>query len=229
MPDAQDEPRTTRPPGPGTITRMAAQQRNPERVSVFLDGAFAFGVHSDLVVRYGLHKGQVLGVEEQQRIVEADRVRSAGQAALDYLGYRARTEQEVRRKLQRKGFDEAVAERAIERLRELDYLDDAAYARSYVKARFRNKGYGPVRLRADLRRRGVAARIIDAVLDEHLERDDLLEAAREHAARRWGRLAREDDPFKRRKKLSDYLRRRGFSYDTTRRVIDELEAEEGTP
>ena len=217
----QDKQR--RPLQPGTVTRLAGQQKNPQRVSVFIDEAFAFGVHGDLVVEFGLYKGQALSVEQQQRIVEADRERAARGVAFEYLGYRARTEHELRQKLARSGFDEAVAERTVARLREMGYLDDQAYARSYVQARFRNRGFGPGRLRSDLRRRGVSGGLIDAAPDALLEQEDMLEAARRHAQKRWPRLAAETDAFKRRKKLSEYLVRRGFSYDTARRVFEELE------
>lgn len=200
-----------------------AQQKNPNRVSVFIDEAFAFGVHVDLIVEFGMHKGQALTVTVQEQMVAADRVRAARVVALAYLGYSPRTEREVRQKLIRSDFDEAVAEDTVVRLRELGYLDDAAYARSYVEARFRNKGYGPGRLRSDLMRRGIASALIDAALDEMIEQDDVLEAARRHAEKRWPRLAAEADPRKRRKKLSDYLVRRGFSFDIVRSVIDELE------
>ena len=219
----KSDERPQRPLAPGAITRLVAQQKNPNRVSVFIDEAFAFGVHVDLVVEFGLHKGKVLEVEVQQQIVSADRVRAARETALGYLGYGARTEREVRQKLIRSGFEEDVAEDTVVRLRELGYLDDAAYARSYVQARFRNRGYGPGRLRGDLLRRGIAAALIDAVLDDLTEQEDMLEAARRHAEKRWPRLARETDAQKRRKKLSDYLVRRGFSYETARRVIDDLE------
>ena len=219
----KSDERPQRPLAPGAITRLVAQQKNPNRVSVFIDEAFAFGVHVDLVVEFGLHKGKVLEVEAQQQIVSADRVRAARETALGYLGYGARTEREVRQKLIRSGFEEDVAEDTVARLRELGYLDDAAYARSYVQARFRNRGYGPGRLRGDLLRRGIAAALIDAVLDDLTEQEDMLEAARRHAEKRWPRLAHETDAQKRRKKLSDYLVRRGFSYETARRVIDDLE------
>ena len=219
----EPDERRHRPLEAGTVTRLAGQKKNPQRVSVFIDETFAFGVHVDLIVEFGLHKGQALSVEEQQRIVEADRARAARAMALDYLGYRARTEHEVRQKLTRSGFDDAVAERTVVWLCELSYLDDAAYARSYVEARFRNRGYGPGRLRADLQRRGIEGRLIDAALETLVEQEDMLEAARSHAEKRWPRLAAEADAFKRRKKLSEYLVRRGFSYDTARRVVDEFE------
>ncbi len=219
-PQAERPPRELRP---GTVTRLLAQKKNPNRVSVFIDDAFAFGVHVDLIVDFGLHKGQVLDLEAQQQMVQADRVRAAREAAMGYLGYGARTAYEVRQKLLRSDFDEAVAEDTVARLRELGYLDDAAYARHYVQARFRNKGYGPGRLRSDLQRRGVATRHIDAVLADLVEEEDMMEAALEHAEKRWPRLAREADPRKRRKKLTDYLVRRGFSFEIVRRVIEDLE------
>ena len=217
------EDRRERPLQTGTVTRLVAQQKNSNRVSVFIDGVFAFGVHVDLVVEFGLHKGQALDIEVQRQMVSADRVRAAREAALVYLGYGPRTEREVRQKLTGSGYDDDVAEDTVARLRELGYLDDAAYARNYVEARFRNRGYGPGRLRGDLLRRGVAAPLIDAALEDLIEQDDVLDAARRHAEKRWPRLAAEADARKRRKKLTDYLVRRGFSYDIARRVIDELE------
>ncbi len=207
----------------GTITKLVAQKKNPDRVSVFLDGAFAFGVHQDLVLEYGLHAGLHLDVKEQERLVAADRMLGAKARALHYLAYRPRTEHEVRQKLLRSDYAEDVVESVIARLHELRYLDDATYAHDYVRSRFASRGYGPRRLQTELRRRGVRPALIEAALDEFIGADDALDAARTHAAKRWPRLAKEEDPFKRRKKLTDFLLRRGFGYDTVRRVVEELE------
>ena len=212
-----------RPRAAGAVTRLAAQRNDPNRVSVFIDGAFAFGLHVDVLVEHGVAKGQTLTVEEQERLIAADRVRRAFTAALDYLSHRARTAHEVERRLLDRGYGEAAAAHTVERLRTLGYLDDDAFAREYVQARFRARGYGPRRIQADLRRRGVPAPLIEAALQEHLEEDAVLEAARRHAAKRHRRLAGEPDPRKRRQKLSAFLVRRGFSYDVARHVIDELE------
>lgn len=219
---ANEEPQELRP---GTITRLVRQQRDAERVSVFLDGRFAFGLVLDLALKAGLKKGQHLGVEEQERLLgEEERLR-ARQAALDYLAYQARTETEVRRKLEGKGFDADVAEEAVARMRELGYLDDTAYARAYARGRLTGRGYGPRRIHADLRRRGVAHATIEAVLEEVVEDDVLRETALREGRKRWQRLQREDDPYKRRKKLADFLARRGYDYDLIRAVTEELEAE----
>ncbi len=222
--DETEEPK--RDLRPGAITRLVQQKRNAERVSVFINGTFAFGLALDLAVRAGLKKGQALTVEEQQTLLDEEERLKAKAAALDYIAYQARTEEEVRRKLTRKGFDEAIADEAVERMRELGYLDDEDYARAYARGRLTGRGHGPQRIRNDLRKRGVAAKTIDAVLDEVVEPDDLRETALRHGRKRWVRLQREEDLRKRRKKLSDFLMRRGYGFDLIREVVEVLEAED---
>ncbi|QXD14434.1 RecX family transcriptional regulator [Rhodocaloribacter litoris] len=210
-----------------TITRLATQQKDPDRVSVFLDGAFAFGLHAEVVASFGLAKGQTLTEDDCARLVEADAVLRARAVAFDYLAHRARTEAEVRRRLVRKGFAPGVAEEVIARLRALGYLDDAAYARAYARSRFAARGYGPQRLRAELLRRGVEPALVEEALADFADEAAFLEEARRHARRRWPRLAGEPDARKRRRKLADYLTRRGFSFDVVRQVVEELEREAG--
>ena len=210
----------------GTITKLAVQKKNKDRVSVFIDGTFAFGVHQDLVLRHELRKGRELSAREQQEIVTDDAVQVAKTAAFNYLSYRDRTEHEMRDKLQEKEFSAPVIEEVIERLYELDYLDDTAYAERYARERFERKGYGPRRIRRELRRRGVGPHDIEDAAAVVFDRETAMEKARGHAQKRLSHLAREPDPWKRRKKLSDYLLRRGFDYEIVRQIVDETAEEE---
>jgi regulatory protein len=141
-----NESEASLPPG-GEITKLTVQKNNPDRVSVFIDGEFAFGVHQDLVLEYRLHAGRELTPDEQQALVEDDRVAKAKSRAFDYLAHKPRTETEVRRKLRQNEYSEPVIASVVERLQELSYLDDAQYAEQYVERRFASKGYGPVRIR----------------------------------------------------------------------------------
>ena len=221
-----DRPDTDQPLQPGTVTRLAVQKRDVHRVSVYLDDSFAFGIHQNVLVQFGIVKGQWLDVEAQQEILAAERLRAAKQIALDYLAYKPRTAEEVRRKLERKDVGADTAEAVVERMRELGYLDDAAYAQQFARRRHEVKGYGPRRIQSDLQRRGVARRHVESAVQALREDADLLERAREQARKRWKRLQREPDARRRRKKLSDYLLRRGYSYDTIRQVVDEVQAGE---
>lgn len=213
------------PPREGEITKLAVQKNNPDRVSVFVDGTFAFGVHQDLVLKYRLHAGRTLTAEAWETIVGDDRVEKAKARALDYLAHKPRTEAEVRRKLRRKDYATPIVDSVIARLHELNYLDDARYAEQYVERRFASKGYGPVRIRQELYKRGLDRSLAETAVDDFFTDDRALDAAREKAEKRWPRIAREDDPRKRRDKLYRYLKRRGYTYDTIRVVIDEIEAQ----
>lgn len=216
-------PSPERPFAPGTVTRLAAQKHDANRMSVFIDDDFAFGVHLDLVLEFDLYEGRTLTADEQRRIVEADRMKKAMQVAMNYIAYRPRTTEEVRRKLFEQDYDRALVQDVVDELRDRGHLDDAAYAREYAQQRFDSRGYGPVRLRHDLRRRGVDRQWIEQALDELVREESMMEAARAHAKKRWPRLRDEADPYKRRRKLSDYLRRRGFTYGTIHAVVQEVE------
>ncbi len=207
----------------GTITKMEAQKNDADRMSIFIDDAFAFGLHQDIVVKYRLGTGQYLSAEEQRELVEADQVVRAKGKALDYLAHKPRTETEVRRKLQQKDYAPSVVHAVIDQLMERGYLDDESYAFEYVQRRFSHKGYGPVRLQAELKRRGIDRTLAEQAIEALFETEDQLAAARQKAEARWPRIAREDDPRKRRDKLYRYLRRRGFTYDVIRQVIDEMD------
>lgn len=218
-----DESRASLPEG-GEITKLTVQKNNPDRMSVFLDGAFAFGVHQNLVLEHELHVGRVLTPEAHQAIIEADRVAGAKARAFDYLAHKPRTEFEVRRKLRQKDYEPPVVEAVVEHLQDRGYVDDEHYAREYVQRRFSHKGYGPVRLQQELYTRGVDRHLAEAAVDNLFEEKSELAAARAAGVKQWARLARESDPRKRRDKLYRYLKRRGYTYGAIREVVDEIDA-----
>jgi regulatory protein len=211
-------------PEAGTVTALKQQKNDSSRTSVFLDGEFAFGVHQDLVVKHGLRVGRTLTPEEQRDIERDDQYVRAKQRALDYLAHKPRTEAEVRRKLRRQDVPAPVVEDVVARLYELDYLDDDAYARDYVRNRFASKKYGPVRIRRELVERGIDRHTAEAAVDDLFAEKDVQAVAREHAEKRWARLA-DEDPRRRKQKLYRYLRRRGFTSDTITPLLDALERE----
>ncbi|NDJ36558.1 MAG: RecX family transcriptional regulator, partial [Chloroflexi bacterium] len=90
----------------GTITALIVQKRNKQRVNVYLDDTFAFGLALDEALH--LRRGQVLTDEEVDRLKALDAAARAREAALNYLSYRPRSTAEVRDNLRGKDFpDEA--------------------------------------------------------------------------------------------------------------------------
>lgn len=212
-------------PKAGTVTSLRAQKNSPDRVSVFLDGEFAFGMHRDLLLEFDVAKGKKLSVEQQREILDRDAYFRARAVAFRYLSYRERTTAEIRRRLSRDDYPPNVIKDVIHSLEQSGYLDDRAFAVKYAEGRFKSKGYGPMRIRSDLRRKGVKRGAVERAVEKvYSEQDDVLERAREMGKKRWNRLANEPDELKRKKKVYDYLARRGFSFDMVRRIVDGLAA-----
>jgi regulatory protein len=199
----------------GTVTRLEVQRKNHGRISIYLDGEFALGVHTDLILKFSLTKGTYLSEQNVAALREADEQVRAREAAVSLLAATPRSRSDLGKRLRRKGFSETACEVALERMAELGYLDDSAYARLFAMSRSRSKGYGPARVRLELLRRGVSDADIESAITAAFEAVDLAGTATGVARQRWERLKQsEADPRKRRKKLYDFLLRRGYNFDT---------------
>src|SRR5262245_49714276 len=109
-----------------TITLLERQKNNPERVNVYLDGEFAFGLNELDAVP--LRKGQQLSESEIDELRQKDAVVKAVDYAANLLSYRPRSTQEIRERLLKQSFNDVVADAAIDKLQRLGYLDDRAFA-----------------------------------------------------------------------------------------------------
>ena len=197
----------------GTITGLEFQKRNRDRVSVFLDGRFAFGLPA--IVAAGLRKGQVLSDAEIGALQEEGTIESGYHKALDFLSYRPRSRAEVEAYLQRRGFPETQAEAIIERLEGTGLLNDAAFAQFWVENRERFRPRGPRALRHELWSKGIS----NDLIEQALALVDVSEGAYRSAskkARRMGGLDRQT--FVR--KIVEYLARRGFDYEVAREAAE---------
>jgi regulatory protein len=126
-------------------------------------------------------------------------------------------------RLRRRGAPADVADDVVADLTARGDLDDEAFARDWVATRA-PRGYGPARLRAELRTRGVDASLVEAALAEAARagasEDGELERARAVARRRWPSLQR-GDRARAAARLRDHLRRRGYSAAVVARVVRE--------
>lgn len=207
----------------GTVTALEVQKRNKKRVSVFLDGEYAFSLSLDDAAR--LRKGQVLTEAEITALRDHDAVARASDAAARFLGLRPRSVHEVRQNLASKDLPPGVIDQAVEHLTQLGYLDDRSFAAFWVADRAQFKPLSPRALRYELRRKGIADAIIDEVLAD-LDAEDAAYRAASSQLRRLRGLDRRTF----REKIGVFLARRGFSYamsrETIRRLIETLEEED---
>ncbi|MDX2076515.1 MAG: RecX family transcriptional regulator [bacterium] len=197
------------------ITALEVQKRNKERVNVYLDGEFAFGL--TLIEAAKLKKGQVLTDAQITDLRSDDEVNKAYDHAVFFLGYRPRSTAEVRKNLVDKAYSDEAIDASIEKLVAQGYLDDEAFARYWVTNRSEFKPRGARALRSELRQKGIADAVISLVLEEQDTHDDAYRAAQTKARRYQGKSRAE---FKH--KVGQFLARRGFDYRISETVIVQL-------
>ena len=162
------------------------------------------------------------------------------EAAAAFLAARSRSVEETRRRLRQLGYPTALCDRVVERLVDVRYLDDEAFARAWVESRDRARPRGTLALRRELRLKGVSEATIADVLAERgsaasVDPGSALDAAEgpDHRAarrlleRRVAALRREPDPRRRRQRAFALLARHGFSPDVCSEVAATFEMDAG--
>ncbi len=138
--------------------------------------------------------------------------------AVRYLARRARSCFEMQHYLsQKKGVDPLIANRVIDRLVDLGYMDDREFARQFIRERIRFKPKSRYALGYELKAKGIDETLTAELLDPLDDADLAMEAALQRIDQ-WKRLAPEDQ----KKKLMNYLRYRGFDYTTFMVVWEKL-------
>ena len=192
------------------VTALRATRRGG--VALHVDDEYVCVVSESLVARWHLFKGRELSADDVAEVRAASSAERVMGDAYRLLGHRARSTDELRRRLLAKEHDETTVEEALERLAADGFLDDAAFARSYVADKRRLDGWGVDRIRRGLRELGVDAAAVDEALGEG-GADDGAELDRALAALR-KRGAPEPPLDAARRRAFQALQRRGFSSPT---------------
>ena len=197
------------------VITLIERHRRRRRVNVFVDGRFALALALTLAQEKGLHAGMAVSDDDLQALRDEDERRTAYESALRLLSYRPRSEKEIRTRLARRGIGPAIIEETAERLRQLHFLDDAAFAQFWRESRENVSPRSRRLIRSELLFKGVDSETATATVEDV----DDEEAAYRAAAKRLHALEATDyDAFRRR--LGGFLTRRGFSYDVTRRTLE---------
>lgn len=203
-----------------TITALERQKRRPDRVSVFVDGAFAAGLSATAASDLGLEVGRELAEDELRRMAFATEVDRAHARALRYLRNRLRSRHELEQRLRRYGYDGDVVTATVKLLAAGGLVDDRALAGAWVRDRVRLKPKGRRALRAELAAKGVAREDVEAALAENVDEGEEALAKRALAPRL--ETLRDKGERKGRAAAMSFLARRGFNADLARRLADEL-------
>jgi len=205
------------------ITNLRIGRSREKRVNVFLDGKFTFSLQAEVAAKEGLQIGEELSTNRVEALTRSDHFHRCLNAAIYYLSYRPRSESEIRERLQRRGFDGDSTEAVLAKLKEQGLVNDMAFAQFWQDNRQSFSPRSQWLTKSELRRKGVADEIIDEVINAIDDGDSAYRAALSKAHR----LPLSDHQAFRRR-LGEYLRRRGFSYGVINQTVERVWQECGS-
>lgn len=202
----------------GRITAISSQRRNPDRYSIFIDGEFVLGIDKKTVEDMDLRVGKLLDEKDLKKITSQEELNKAQAYALMLLGYRERSLREIKIRMRQKGYEEKLVEKVVKYLKDRNLINDKRFTQLWAESRIK-KGYGRWRIQSELEQKGVNREITDEILKDLYSGIDEVQVALDLVEKkRW--VSKE--PPRLTERVSNLLRRRGFSFEVISNVVEKI-------
>lgn len=202
------------------ITKIEYQKKNKERVNIYLDDKYEFGIDLNIMIKYALCKNMELDDEFILDILLAEDKIKAYNYAVFLLSRSSKSEKQLKLKMLDKGYDEEIINNAIERLKSNKYINDDDYSERLIHDKINFSKWGKLKIKEALYNKGIDKQIIDEKLSV-ISNEDENQRALQLAEKKLKSLMNEE-PLKRKIKLSNFLINKGFDYDTVNKVVTKL-------
>jgi len=199
-----------------TITGLELQKKNPNRINVYLNNEFAFGISR--FVGTGLKQGEKIDELSITQLLEKDTREKAFQKAFHFINYRPRSVHEVKEKLGELGFSESVIDAVVNELLIKKYLDDCEYAENWIASRVRSKPRSQKMLQYELRKKIISESIIEEAIKSAPSNNELALRLGKKYLRRFAHI--DEKEFS--KKMTGVLARRAFPFSVIKTALIEL-------
>ncbi len=204
------------------ITKILRKKARQPVFSVYVDGALAFDLSDEVLVKFGLKTGDSIDDQTVEKLSTSEAFHRAHQFAVNYLSYRPRSSKEVLDHLRRKGYSPDLGKKVVQHLQKGGMINDIEFARLFVRDRLKRKHVGKAWMRRALYEKGISSHFVEKVFKEYISDDDQENAAQLAARKRLkiaGPSLEKLDETKKRKRLVDYLLRRGFPTEVALRAV----------
>lgn len=202
------------------VTKIECQKNNKDRVNIYLDDKFEFGIDLNIMIKYSLSKNMEIDDEFISEILIAEDEVKAYNYAISVLSRRANSERELRIKMSGKGYESELINRTIEKLKIKKYIDDEDYSDRFIHDKITFSKYGKRRIKEALYNKGIDKQIIEEKIGL-INSDDEINRAYALGQKKLNTLTKEDN-FKKYRKLSTFLIGKGFEYDVVKKVVSKL-------
>jgi regulatory protein len=187
------------------VTSIKQQIKNPERVSIFVDGKYEFSLSLDELVKYKLKNNDEMDkadIKKFQKISAGGKLRAR---ALEWLMNRPHSEREFRDYLYRKKIEPEQVESLVAEMTQKHYLDNSKFALWFTEVQAR-RGKSDRAIRAELFKKGIDREVVEATLEQGA--GDEIERLKTVIAKKHKLSRYKNDS----EKLAKYLTSQGFSW-----------------
>jgi regulatory protein len=209
------------------ILSIQPKPRRKDQYVLALDDGRSFSVHKEVVAKYRLKSGMEIDEERLNFYIWEANLKTAGDLALKYLGYRSRTKKQLYDYLKRKGFEDPVVDKTIEKMQEYGFLNDEEFALRWVESRKTGRPAGRRKIAYELKAKGIDEETLESALNTLTEEEEQEQALKlaEKASLRYKHLPSRE----RMARISQTLMRRGFGWDIVERALRQLPDDEPEP
>jgi len=202
-------------------------KKDSKNVIVHFDNSETLLLSVDVFLKSGLKKNEKVSDDRFSALIKESRLFHIKQQALRYLARRLHSTSELRTKLMQKRYKRELIDNIVEELLRNGYLNDLNFAREFTGEKTKTKFWGKNKIKAELIKRGISAEFITQILNESFDEDDEYEKAMVTAQKKIRVLKPKlDDDVELKRKLISFLNMRGYSYEISGKVCDELIGEE---
>ncbi len=197
---------------PSPISEIKVQKKNTYRFSLFVENQFLVGVSDSTLTTFNLKKGTLLTLSLLKDILKKEDIWAIKEYCIRLLGRRDHARNELRDKARKKGFPAQAIEEVLDELTDKKYINNASFAKKFALDKFEFNKWGPNKIRSELFKKGISKAEINRVIDD-ISASKQTDVVRDLIQKNKRKFLRAE-PAKRKKKIFDFLLRKGYDSNT---------------
>jgi len=207
---------------PGVISSISVQKNNKKRYSIFIDEEFLLGVAEQTLLKFNLAKGTKITHALLRKLQREEGRFAIKSYFMKLLGRRDHARKELFDKALKKDYPKDVIHNVLDELQEKGYINDKGFAEKFATDKATLSKWGPAKIKSHLYKKGISNSVAERSIKKAFEDEDLKQTFFDLVLKRKKRFLREEDPYKRKKKVVDHLARKGYRSGDIFEHIDEL-------
>ena len=206
------------------ITNIEQQKKNKNRMSIYIDNEYAFGLNISIYEKYNLKKNMEVTEDFIQEVLINEEKNKAVNQGLKILTASQKTEKEVRDKLGVLDFEKDIIDYAVDYLKDQRYINDEQYTESFIKDQLNFSKDGRRKIRTKLYRKGIDMETVDRKISE-IDDDVFIENALFVARKRLKTMTFGDE-HERDQKIFRFLFYKGYDFDIVKKAVGIIDEED---